>query len=66
MLNRPSDVGVEVKDVIGRAVHHQHHQFPAAGTYTIPLDVTRLGLGAYLVQVTVGDKVTTHKLSVIR
>jgi hypothetical protein len=47
-------------------VHHQHHQFPAAGTYTIPLDVTRLGLGAYLVQVTVGDKVTTHKLSVIR
>jgi beta-glucanase (GH16 family) len=65
-LAEPASGRVEVFDVLGRRVATTLVPAGGAGEVRVPLALTGLVGGTYVVRVTVGDRVWTHPLTVVR
>lgn len=65
-LVEQSDVQIQMYDLSGRLVKNIFTGEQQAGDYSQPLDSESLEAGTYLVQMIVGDKVSTQKLVVRR
>ncbi len=61
-LAEQSDVQIQMFDLTGRLVQNVFAGKQQAGSYTQPLEGESLATGTYLVQMIVGDKVSTQKL----
>jgi hypothetical protein len=65
-LPAPSQVRIVVVDMLGRTVLSVADHETPAGTHTVPLDVSRLAPGAYVVVAETGTTRQTARLSVVR
>jgi hypothetical protein len=63
---RPTEVMIDVRDVMGRSRHAQQEQFSTAGKHTVLIDVSALPAGTYVVSVQQGNRVESRKLSIIK
>ena len=65
-LSDPSDVRVEVYDVLGRRVDVLVDDRKPAGTYTVSYDGSRLASGLYLIRLVAGRKQKVERMIVTR
>lgn len=63
---RPTEVMIDVRDVMGRSRHAQQGRFSTAGKHTVALDVSALPAGTYVVSVQQGKNLESRKLSIIK
>ncbi|OYU94936.1 MAG: hypothetical protein CFE21_14760 [Bacteroidetes bacterium B1(2017)] len=57
-----SDVKVEIVNLIGQTVKTINFGKTAAGTYELPMDLTSLNPGVYMISITAGNSTHTQKL----
>ncbi len=57
-----ADVKVEVLNLIGQTVKTINFGNTAAGSYELPMDLTSLNPGVYMISITAGNSTTTQKL----
>jgi PKD repeat protein len=60
-LTEEANVLVDVYDVSGRLVSSQNKGQQAAGNYQTPVSEATLAPGTYMIQMTIGDRVSTRK-----
>ena len=64
ILNKPGEVRVEIYDLNGRVVHQHYHGNLVPAEHDIPLDVTGLHPGSYLLRFVYNGESITKKLQV--
>lgn len=60
-LTEEANVLIDVYDVSGRLVSSQNKGSQAAGNYNTPVSEATLAPGTYMIQMTIGDRVSTRK-----
>ena len=62
-LTEAASVKCDIYDLTGRLVNSVDHGDQAAGNYTTPVsdETSPLAPGTYMIQMTIGDKVSTRK-----
>ena len=65
-LPRPSEVKIEVFDLLGRRVRVLENGFKPIGEYEVTLDATGLPSGVYFYTLSAGDFTQTRKIVVVR
>jgi hypothetical protein len=63
---RPTEVMIDVRDVMGRSRHAQQERFSSTGKHTVAMDVSALPAGTYVVSVQRGEYLESRKLSIIK
>ena len=65
-LTRPSDVQVEVFDVLGKRVHLFDSGIKPSGEHVVTFDASGLPSGVYFYTLTTGDFTQTRKMVVVK
>ena len=68
-LEKPSQVKVEVMDVLGRQVATLVNHNQAAGAYNVKFDATEYNgtnAGVYIVRMTIGDRIITKQITLVK
>jgi len=65
-LNNSTDVSINLYDMLGNKVNEIASNYESLGEHQIQWKTNNLSNGIYLLQIRVNDKITTHKISIIR
>jgi len=65
-LDRSTSVSVKLYDLPGNLVYQENSRLYPSGENNIRIDRNNLGNGLYILEVTIGDKIFTQKLSLIK
>ena len=65
-LHRPAEVRLDIIDVLGTSLRTVQFALLEAGTNAIPIDVSTLASGEYIMRISAGDRVLTLPLIIAR
>ena len=69
ILNKPSQVKIDISDIFGREVATLVNTYTNAGEYTFTFNASRYNMltaGVYIIKINIGDHVTTQRITLLK